>query len=428
MRYMSVAVLYILIAIPCGALAQNSPDALKTPDSAASTAEIAAKDDAKNASQQPQAGVEKMKEGEQTLDEVKKDSHRPELAVAGKNKGTEAADFHYEMGDNLEVKATGAQAKKLKTAAASSASKVGLYFDGLRMTNLTSIPVEVEGEKETLLLTFRLVRDSTTDEDRKAWDAFFKSKDGYKMTVHLAVAAGNDLPVAVQSAHPVRFFVAEIEYIWGTLAVGLVIFFGSYFWIVKHKKMLLDADTNFYSLGKSQMAFWGLVVVLAFIGVWLLNGTMERIPPQALVLLGISAATGLGAVVIGPSKRSAIQRSEIQTQIDELRKEEQLLKTEKNNAPSSFSQESRLTEITENITKLEQLPPIRSLGFWRDICDDGNGISFHRLQVVGWTLVLGVVFVRSVAEVMSMPEFPETLLTLMGISSATYLGFKISEK
>ena len=49
----------------------------------------------------------------------------------------------------------------------------------------------------------------------------------------------------------------------------------------------------------------------------------------------------------------------------------------------------------------------------------------HRLQVLLWTFVLGVVFVASVAHVLSMPEFNTTLLALMGISGATYLGFKM---
>ncbi|MCR4319604.1 MAG: hypothetical protein NUV74_04605 [Candidatus Brocadiaceae bacterium] len=88
-----------------------------------------------------------------------------------------------------------------------------------------------------------------------------------------------------------------------------------------------------------------------------------------------------------------------------------------------------MVAIKPEIDKLsEQLEAGQSRGFWRDICDDGNGASFHRLQVVLWTMVLGAVFVQTVAQVMSMPEFPETLLTLLGISNATYLGFKIPEK
>ena len=62
--------------------------------------------------------------------------------------------------------------------------------------------------------------------------------------------------------------------------------------------------------------------------------------------------------------------------------------------------------------------------------DEGEGrvITFHRFQIVGWTLILGVVFVSEVLSKLSMPVFDATLLTLMGISSGTYLGFKVSAK
>ena len=62
--------------------------------------------------------------------------------------------------------------------------------------------------------------------------------------------------------------------------------------------------------------------------------------------------------------------------------------------------------------------------------DEGSGrvIAFHRFQIVAWTLVLGVVFFSEVKTKLAMPEFNSTLLTLMGISSGTYLGFKISAK
>jgi hypothetical protein len=44
-----------------------------------------------------------------------------------------------------------------------------------------------------------------------------------------------------------------------------------------------------------------------------------------------------------------------------------------------------------------------------------------------WTLVLGGVFVWGVYRNMSMPEFDASLLTLMGISAGTYVGFKFPE-
>ena len=41
--------------------------------------------------------------------------------------------------------------------------------------------------------------------------------------------------------------------------------------------------------------------------------------------------------------------------------------------------------------------------------------------------MLGIIFVSSVYNNLSMPEFSTTLLGLMGISSGTYVGFKSQE-
>lgn len=435
MRRLSLVVVYAFIIIPFGSsapgvpahasaatssiAAANSPvqnaaitdppgDASKAP---ALSVPAAGENETINNLQDTSQPSPSVADGPQKSDSAAEKSRKRELTVVGKNAGTEAADFRFEMGEVLKIRASGAQAEKIKTA-----SRVVLYFDGIRMVNLTTTPVEEEAGKENLLLHFRLVRDSVNDESRKAWDAFFGSQDDYLMTVQLAVVADDGRPAAVQSTHPFQFFVAEYKHIMLTLFSGVVILVVSYYGIVRYTNSLRDAVTGYYSLGKSQMAFWGILVLLTFTGVWMLNGTMERIPPQALILLGISGATGLSAVVIGNSQQSAIQ-----TEIAQLRIRMPALR--------AAGDQASLDANTEKIAGLEtQLQPCASLGFWRDICDDGNGLSFHRMQVVGWTLVLGTVFVFSVARVMSMPEFPETLLTLMGISNATYLGFKIPEK
>jgi hypothetical protein len=69
-----------------------------------------------------------------------------------------------------------------------------------------------------------------------------------------------------------------------------------------------------------------------------------------------------------------------------------------------------------------------SEGFFRDIISDHNNVSIHRFQMVVWTLVLGVFFLRSVTKSLSMPQFDDSMLILMGISNGTYLGLKIPEK
>lgn len=345
------------------------------------------------------------------------------LSIVGKNKGDQDEDFRYQMGENLQVKVSGDLVEKIKTEWSKTKS-ITLYFDGERISDLKSPPIQaVEGKG--VLLNFALVRNAENDTNRKAWDSLFMTKNEYLMTIQPSIAIGTDLPLMVQSTKTFKFYVASEKTIWGTLGSGVFILVATFFLLMK-TNMLRDAETNYYSLGKSQMAFWGILVILSFVGVWILTGTMERIPPQVLMLLGISGATGLSALLIGGSKKAEKQNTLI-----ELQREEQILKEQQANSQAPFSSDSmnRLDVIQKEINRLKiQLQTDRSKGFWRDICDDGNGASFHRLQVVVWTLVLGAVFVQNVADVMSMPEFPETLLTLMGISNATYVGFKIPEK
>ena len=73
-------------------------------------------------------------------------------------------------------------------------------------------------------------------------------------------------------------------------------------------------------------------------------------------------------------------------------------------------------------------PMKQSQGFLKDILSDEHGISLHRFQIFAWTIVMVAVFIRQVTAYLSMPEFDSSLLILMGISSGTYLGFKVAEK
>jgi hypothetical protein len=46
--------------------------------------------------------------------------------------------------------------------------------------------------------------------------------------------------------------------------------------------------------------------------------------------------------------------------------------------------------------------------------------------MMAWTVILGFVFIASVWSDLTMPDFSPTLLGLMGISSGTYVGFKLA--
>jgi len=88
------------------------------------------------------------------------------------------------------------------------------------------------------------------------------------------------------------------------LVVGVVIFV-----VVAAKKNLLRdggpivSGERPFSLAKTQMAFWTVLVFGAFLFVWMATGRYEPLSSQVLGLMGISAATGLFAVAISNAKR-----------------------------------------------------------------------------------------------------------------------------
>lgn len=69
----------------------------------------------------------------------------------------------------------------------------------------------------------------------------------------------------------------------------------------------------------------------------------------------------------------------------------------------------------------------QSESWFIDILSDANGVSFHRFQLFSWTLILGGVFVSATYLELNMPVFDTTLMGLLGLSAATYLGLKVPE-
>jgi hypothetical protein len=199
-----------------------------------------------------------------------------------------------------------------------------------------------------------------------------------------------------------------------------------------------------YSLGRTQMAFWFILVVSSFLLIWLITGEYGTITSSTLVLIGIGAGTALGATLVDNSKSSTAagqtidyeaEKTMLTNRINEIKSS----LADTNNPPPNASdlqaeldsKKARLFVVSSMLDQLRAQPNTpASQGFYRDLLSDGGntGVSFHRMQIITWTIVLGIIFVNSVYDRLAMPEFSGTLLALMGISSGTYLGFKGTEK
>lgn len=214
-----------------------------------------------------------------------------------------------------------------------------------------------------------------------------------------------------------------------------------------------------YSLARWQMAFWFVLIFASFIFLYVLLWDYNTVSTQALALMGISGATALAAVAIDVAKDSpadmvnrALQALGLNTYADVLRVQQEIeaRKPQVVAAQRDFDSKRAIAakavadEAEEQLKRLEQeiqdrrnilrtyedkTLPFRSQGWLKDITTDLNGPTVHRIQVLCWTVALGVVFLIGVYRDLAMPpDFSATLLALMGISSAGYIGFKYPEK
>lgn len=257
-------------------------------------------------------------------------------------------------------------------------------------------PETVDPESHTL--TFHLAR---TQASKEAWTDLL-SNPGFKakiMSFSVGLEDKQQFPTCVK----VSLVVIQVK--WFLLAIAsFVILLYITFRLAAATALLRDpgisqgympgltilwrrerASTNLgpFSLARTQMAFWFFMVISAFVLIWMITGDTDTITEGVLVLIGISAGTALGATAIDSSKR----------------------------------------DVTTH-----PAPGEASRGFLNDLLGDGDGLSFHRFQIFVWTLVLGLVFFKNVLGHLTMPEFGTNLLTLMGISSGTYLGLKLPEQ
>jgi len=176
-----------------------------------------------------------------------------------------------------------------------------------------------------------------------------------------------------------------------------------------------------YSLALTQMAFWFFIVLLAYSFITLVTGEWDTFPESILVLLGIASGTMLGARVIDDNKLNALKttKNNLENQMAALRAQ----------VPLPVAQIGILLHQHDNtIADINRFKTLRSDGFLNDILNDVNGVSLHRFQIVVWTLVFGVIFWEKTYQDLAMPVFSATQLALIGISSGTYLGFKLPEQ
>jgi len=188
-----------------------------------------------------------------------------------------------------------------------------------------------------------------------------------------------------------------------------------------------------YSLSRTQAGFWLFLVAGSFVFIWVVTGDLSTLNASILALIGISAGTYLASAMLedppgsqnpaggAPLGQTPAASSGAGSGTASAAGSSPASTTAATGAPTGASPTTKAHKV------VGRLLGIRFIGvFLADILSDEQGVSIPRFQIFVWTIVLGIMFVVSVCNQLSMPEFNGTLLALMGISSATYVGAKLT--
>jgi hypothetical protein len=232
------------------------------------------------------------------------------------------------------------------------------------------------------------------------------------------------------------------------------------FWVLAYKSDVLRVSGQQpsgnrrkpYSLARTQMAFWFFTIIISYMFIWMVTRDLSILTPSVLGLMGLSAATGLGSAMMDANKQQekeykyddTVEKLQaLEINITQLNSEIEQMHLSRSALPdialearsdsdpltikeATLAAKKKALEDTKMMINHHYLDtkPRVSFSFLRDILSDNKGYSFHRVQMFAWTVVLIVIFISSVFSLLAMPDFDTTLLGLVGISGATYLGFK----
>lgn len=301
--------------------------------------------------------------------------------------------------------------------------KIILFFNGMPMKGIYRESIDkIKNE-----LHFNLKYE---DDTKDAWKRLIGSPEGYLLPVSVSVGLEDEYAVATEIDNDKKFNLIIINkrrfYGWVIFTLATLILF-----IMLAKKSAIIRNygpASPYSLAWTQMAFWFFLIVSAFIFIRMVTDANASITGSILWLMGIASGTTLGARVIDANK--------LNSQLQKLMADRETIEAQLNKAKVATPPPPNLSDLENNYSNLlKQIAISRSIrtnvksrGFIDDILSDINGINLHRFQMFIWTIVLGIILCVTVYRDLSMPDFPETLLALIGISSGTYLGFKFPEQ
>jgi len=328
---------------------------------------------------------------------------------------------------------------------------------GIHPENPSTQPQELTSDFHSYqTLRFTLERNAS---NRAVWNYFLRGLKWNGSVVGLSVGfeGGDPMPSFIQKDRPpatdpyypyYKTFALTVLPHSSTILAAVLFSLSlvAFFWFVKTTEILQDISAPLrpdgqspYSLARVQMATWFFLVVAAWFLLFLVTKDIDTLTSSVLVLMGISATTAVGSTIIDagtaidPAERVRNVPADRETLGQRIKELRDSLATTRNRVTTTDAErvaaQAEITRLTAEVSLAQSQQTFFQRRPWLrviyDLLGDDGHISFHRFQIAVWTLVLALVFVLRLLSELGMPEFSATVLGLMGISSGTYLGFKL---
>ena len=333
-------------------------------------------------------------------------------------------------------------------------NKLTLYLDGVALKSLK--PAFTKNNTQISFSLEYLPSANNNADNQQIWKQLLKQKRNYFFSRPVNVSLGYDGIQFASSVNATLTIVDKTWFYWFLAISGLLIVF--FIWltissdVIREPGLQPNGSRKPFSLSRFQMAVWFFVVLISYVFIWIVTSDLANLTPSVLGLIGISAATGLGAMALDSSKSADQDKllNDLTISLNQYLVNQQILTSEIAQITSAINvipapanltdlQTSLATKTGELAGKQQQILhannqiralqdaalPEKSQGFIKDILHDDGGVSFHRFQIFSWTITLIIIFISKVSSDLNMPDFDSNLLALMGISSGTYLGFKL---
>ena len=314
---------------------------------------------------------------------------------------------------------------------------VVLFLDKRPMKDLTPYP---QSDPAGNVLYFELKR---TEASREVW-TYLLGKPGRKprpVEVSVGLEDGYALAAAGNERHLILLKVMPTSWLIGWASLVLFLLFCS-LRLGKESDMLRDSgpppangERKSFSLARVQLATWTFLILASYLFIGLITGDYTTsITDSVLALMGISAGTAIGSSIIdnnpsrlpaGTTATAALALPPADIAAGPAVVAAGAVVAPGVAGPAAVPAVGAPTTPARVVVVVRPAPSTTGR-WWKDILMDEEGVNFHRFQMAAWTLVLGIVFLRQVYDELAMPEFNASLLALIGISSGTYLGLKIT--